>query len=262
VWLALLLTLACFPMPEAPAPAPEAPPPAQPEAEDARSPQIDATTAEASAGERIAARHILITWKGALQASGVSRDKDEARALAQSLLERLRAGEDFATLARKYSDDQVSGARGGSLGVFGRGEMVQAFEQAAFALPIGGQSDLVESPFGYHIIRLDGVDQIVLSEILVEWQGAQDALGVTRDKEAARARIDEAARRLAAGEPFARVAHELSDGAVGPWGGGIGAFQRGELPPRLDAAVFALAPGQRSDVVETAAGFHIFQRDP
>lgn len=260
MWLALLLTLACFPTPQSTAPEPAPPPPA--EAEGARSPQIDATTAEASTGERIAARHILINWRGALQATGASRDKDEARALATSLLARLRAGEDFVALARKYSDDRVSGMRGGSLGVFGRGEMVPAFDQAAFALPIGGLSDLVESPFGYHIIYRDAVDQVALSEILVTWMGARDANHAERDKEAARARVDEAVARLDAGEPFDDVARALSDGAAAPWGGHLGAFQRGELPPRLDQAAFALSPGRHSEVLETAAGFHILRRDP
>lgn len=266
VWIALLLTLACARPPEAPGQPPGAP--SQP-SNDAPATAVEASStplggtgaAAASVDQPIAARHILISWKGAVQANAATRSKDEARALAESLLQRLRAGEDFVALARKYSDDQVSGTRGGSLGVFGRGAMVAAFEQAAYALPIGGLSGLVESPFGYHIIRREAVDQIPLSEIIVSWQGAVNAGELTRDKEEARTRVQEAATRLAAGEPFDGVARALSDGAAAPWGGELGLFQRGELPPRLDAAAFALGPGQRTAILETAAGFHILQRD-
>ncbi len=99
--------------------------------------------------ERIAASHILIkTGK---------RSDQEALALAEKLLAEIRSGEvAFEEAARKNSEDRGSRAKGGSLGLFGRGKMVPPFEEAAFALKEPGDlSQPVKTRFGYHIIRLD-----------------------------------------------------------------------------------------------------------
>jgi len=73
---------------------------------------------------------------------------------AKDLLARVRKGEDFAVLARKYSEDPGSAVKGGDLGYFTTGRMVEPFEKAAFALKINEISDIVKTPFGYHIIKL------------------------------------------------------------------------------------------------------------
>jgi parvulin-like peptidyl-prolyl isomerase len=73
---------------------------------------------------------------------------------AESILQRIRDGEDFATLARRYSEDPGSRNSGGEY-VFGHGKMTPAFEAAAFALEPGEVSDIVETPFGYHIIKTE-----------------------------------------------------------------------------------------------------------
>ncbi len=86
--------------------------------------------------EQVEASHIL-----------VSTEEEARRILAE-----LKAGADFATLARAHSQDPGSAARGGALGWFGRGQMVPEFEQAAFALPVGELSDVVKTQYGYHII--------------------------------------------------------------------------------------------------------------
>jgi peptidyl-prolyl cis-trans isomerase SurA len=83
--------------------------------------------------------------------------KARARAKADSLLARVRAGESFDSLARAYSDDAGTASLGGDLGWFRRGQMVPAFEKAAFSLPPGHVSDVVETSFGYHIIKVDRV---------------------------------------------------------------------------------------------------------
>ena len=72
--------------------------------------------------------------------------------LASQLAEQVKKGDDFAELARKNSDGP-SGPKGGLLGRFGRGQMVPPFEKAAFALKPGEVSGVVETPFGFHVIR-------------------------------------------------------------------------------------------------------------
>lgn len=75
---------------------------------------------------------------------------------AKNVLERVRKGEDFATLAKELSTDKVSGENGGELGYFGRGTMIKEFSDAAFSMNVGDVSEPVQSQFGYHIIKLTG----------------------------------------------------------------------------------------------------------
>ena len=111
-------------------------------------------TANEDDPKRIGARHVLIQWMGAGRAGkSVLRTKEQALVLAQEVLKRARAGEDLERLAVEYSDEPNAGARGGSLGRFGKGQMVGAFEAVAFKLRVGEISGIVETPFGYHIIQ-------------------------------------------------------------------------------------------------------------
>lgn len=105
-------------------------------------------------GDRISARHILVMYQGSMRAPPtVTRTQAEARTRAEEALRKAREpGADFAALAGQYSDEPRAGERGGDLGEFGRGQMVGPFEQAAFALQPGQVSDIVETPFGYHVI--------------------------------------------------------------------------------------------------------------
>lgn len=112
-----------------------------------------AATPKPAAQVRISASHILIAYKGAMRAKPtVTRTKAQAKQLAEQLDARAKKGENFAALAKKYSDGPSS-IRGGALGSFGRGQMVKAFSDAAFALKPGQISGVVETPFGFHIIK-------------------------------------------------------------------------------------------------------------
>ena len=103
---------------------------------------------------KISARHVLIQFMGSDRAGkSVLRTREQALSLAQEVLKRAKAGDDLGRLANEYSDEPNAGARGGSLGRFTRGQMVPAFDQVAFKLRVGQISDIVETPFGFHIIQ-------------------------------------------------------------------------------------------------------------
>jgi peptidyl-prolyl cis-trans isomerase D len=103
--------------------------------------------------EQACASHILVKVESGPDAKE-GHPEAEARRIAEGLLAQVRAGGDFAALARKSSEDQGSAPSGGDLGCFPRGRMVPEFDNAAFSLEVGETSDLVRSSFGYHIIRL------------------------------------------------------------------------------------------------------------
>jgi peptidyl-prolyl cis-trans isomerase C len=124
--------------------------------------------------DEIRVRHILVSTQPAEEGgddAGEAKDskdkskkpadkpktltKEEARAKAQGLLERVRKGEDFAKLAQENSDDPGSKDKGGEYDFFGRGKMVPEFDKAAFALKTGEVSEPVETQFGFHIIKLE-----------------------------------------------------------------------------------------------------------
>ncbi|MEZ4293876.1 MAG: peptidylprolyl isomerase [Polyangiaceae bacterium] len=125
----------------------------------ARAAEVEA--AETAERERIArqpkevgARHILVMHKKSREKpESVTRTRDEALARAKECLLRVRSGEDWAKLVAEYSDEPGSAERAGELGVFGRGQMVKSFSEAAFDLRIGQVSEVVETPYGFHIIQ-------------------------------------------------------------------------------------------------------------
>lgn len=104
-----------------------------------------------SFGDLVHARHILI----AVPKDSSMKEKTEAKKTISEIKQKLDKGEDFNELAMKYSDDPGSSQNGGDLGFFGREEMVPEFEKVAFLLPVGGTSDIVETEFGYHLIKVE-----------------------------------------------------------------------------------------------------------
>jgi peptidyl-prolyl cis-trans isomerase C len=101
--------------------------------------------------EQVKARHILIQ----VSKDASDEEKKKAKEKADELLKKVKAGEDFTKLAAEYSDDPGTKSKGGELGLFSKGSMVPAFEQAAFSLKPGEVSDLVETEFGFHVIKVD-----------------------------------------------------------------------------------------------------------
>jgi parvulin-like peptidyl-prolyl isomerase len=108
----------------------------------------------APAPDTIIAQHILVAYKAAKRApKGVTRTKADAKARAAEALGKIRGGMTFEDAVAAYSDDAGSAERLGSVGKFHREDMDPAFSAAAFALHVGQVSDIVETPFGFHIIK-------------------------------------------------------------------------------------------------------------
>jgi peptidyl-prolyl cis-trans isomerase D len=106
--------------------------------------------------EQVNVRHILIKSPAPGPDGKVDQKADEAaKAKAEDILKQIKAGGNFADLAKKYSEDPGSAKNGGSLSWIGKGRTVPEFEKAAFSLPKGGTSDVVKSSYGYHIIHVD-----------------------------------------------------------------------------------------------------------
>jgi len=151
-----------------------------------------------SAKEERRASHILIN---ALQSASPA-DRQKAKSLADQLLQEVRkAPQNFAEVAKKYSQDPGSAPKGGDLDFFARGAMVKPFDEAAFALAKGDVSDVVESDFGYHIIKLTDIKSPKLP-----------SFEEMRPKIEAEVRKQQAQRKFAeVAEQFTNTVYEQSD---------------------------------------------------
>ena len=130
--------------------------------------------------EAIRASHILITVKP----DADEAQKKAARAEIEKIQARIKAGEDFAKLAKENSKDPGSKENGGDLGFFTKGQMVKPFEDAAFALKPGMVSDIVETQFGYHIIKVTdrkAAGKYSLDEIKTKLQAFLEEAKVQQD---------------------------------------------------------------------------------
>jgi parvulin-like peptidyl-prolyl isomerase len=211
--------------------------------------------------ERMAASHILYAYKGAMRARPeVTRTKDEAQKSAEAALGKLKGGAKFEELAAAESDCP-SKKRGGSLGVFPARVMHPKFSEAASKLTEGGLSGVVETPFGFHVIRRDKVEEVRASHILYMYKGSMRApASVTRSKDEAKAAADAVLAKLKGGAKFEELASKESDCPSKNKGGDLGPFGRGMMAPPFEQAAFALRIGDLSGVVETSFGFHVIKR--
>lgn len=104
--------------------------------------------------DEVEASHILIKTTDDQNKPLPEAEQKKAKEKAEKILKEVKAGGDFAELAKKYSQDPGSAANGGALGAFGKGMMVKEFEDAAFGMEPGQVSNLVKTDFGYHIIKV------------------------------------------------------------------------------------------------------------
>ena len=194
----------------------------------------------------VKARHILLK----LVPDAPENEQQEKREQLNKLLAEIKAGSSFEELAKKHSEDGTS-AEGGDLGWFKPGEMVPAFESAAFALEAGQVSEIVQSPFGLHLIKVEERKD----EITKSLDEAREEITLILAESRAQKRLEEDLDRLAglAGEAFTDEAQKLNREVLNAeW------FDRTEVIPGLGSAA-ALVP----ELVSRKAGeMGVWKRNP
>jgi peptidyl-prolyl cis-trans isomerase D len=155
---------------------------------------VDDAWAKMDQQEMVDASHILFKVEDPAKEA-------EVKAKAEGVLKRAQAGEDFADLARKYSQDEGSAPQGGSLGPFPRGRMTKAFEDAAWALKPGAMSGLVRTELGFHIIKVlshQTPDKEVARPNLVRSVQLDRAVAIAKQKATAAMKLLESQKDFAA----------------------------------------------------------------
>lgn len=166
----------------------------------------------------------------------------------------------FEEVAEKYSQDRSSSQRGGRMGYVTPGRFPWPFEQVAYSTAVGEISPVMNSGFGYHIIRPESrrqaAGEVNASHILMLTRGMEPA-----EVDAQKARIDSIYELLEKGADFADLATRLSqDPGSARNGGNLGWFSRGMMVSEFDSVAFALADGEISKPFATTFGYHIIKR--
>ena len=226
-----------------------------PEAE-VRSQYIQDQKTRFTVPEKRRASHILVK----VAPNATSEQSGAAETKAMKALARVRGGEDFAKVAREVSEDSTA-SQGGDLDYFTRDRMVREFSDAAWALKVGQASDLVRSPFGFHVIRLTDIQpghEMTLGEARPQILAS---LKTDRARTEARRRALEFASRVSgAGGDFAKAAGEM-----GLTTREFQGLHRGEefpglgQQPALEAQLFSMKVGAVGDPVPVASGEVVIQ---
>jgi len=159
--------------------------------------------------KEVHARHILIAYKGARRAGKKvdDRTKEQAKAIAEKVVKLVKAKPgDFAKLAKEYTDEASGRNKGGDLGFFKKEDMVSEFSNVAFMMKKGEVSDVVESPFGFHIIKVDEVKPAVTqSEEQATKAIAIELIEKDRKPEVLKRRAEEILTSLKKGDGAAKI---------------------------------------------------------
>lgn len=184
------------------------------------------------------------------------------QAKAQRTLERARAGEDFAALAKELSD-AADKANGGQLGLRSATRYPQLFVDAVQNLNAGGVAGLVRSGAGFHILKVVEKRAAGMPAMTVVQSRARHILlrpGPKLSEAAARTRLEDLRKRIMAGQAeFAALARENSQDGSAAQGGDLGWAGPGQFVPEFEEAMRALAPGQISPPVTSRFGVHLIQ---
>ncbi|HYT67041.1 MAG TPA: peptidylprolyl isomerase [Vicinamibacterales bacterium] len=201
-----------------------------------------------STPEQVRASHILLKTEG--------KDDAAVKKQAEELLAKIKAGADFAELAKKNSQDEGSAVKGGDLDFFGKGQMVPEFDKVAFSLQPGQLSDLVKTQYGYHIIKVTdkrAASQKTLAEVRAQ---IEDQLKYEQAQTAAQKLADQVASELKKPGDFESVAR-----ARGLQSGESGLFQQDEpiagigMAPAVGQAASSLKDGEVSEPLRTPQGY-------
>jgi peptidyl-prolyl cis-trans isomerase D len=133
----------------------------------------------------------------------------ETSAKARELLEEIKGGADFGALAKEHSLDKFSGKSGGDLGQFAANDMVEPFSKAAFALKKGAVSDVVESPFGFHIIKLNETFPSYLESFDDVKERIKEQLAFNKAEEQYAELIEQIEDRIAGGDSLQKIGSDL-----------------------------------------------------
>ena len=205
--------------------------------------------------EQVKVRHILIS----VPENADAKTDQAAKEKAEDVLKQVKAGGDFAALAKKYSDDPGSKDKGGELGFIQRGATVAPFENVAFSLQPGQTSDLVKTQFGYHIIQVEAKDAAQTKSV-ADVKGEILAV-LAREKESGQAAAyaqqlaNEAAKN---GLAATAQAHHLQVATTDY-------LQQDSVVPgvndgtKLISLAFAAKQGAAPQVADTGDGFAVFQ---
>lgn len=196
--------------------------------------------------EEVHARHILVK----LAPGADDAAKAKAKADAEDVLKQIRAGGDFDALAKKVSQDPGSASKGGDLGFFPRGRMVPAFDSAAFALEAGKVSDLVETPFGFHIIKVEEHKAGGPRPFDAAREQIEKELTAERSLDLARTQADSDRRIVVRGKSLQEAVGERKVLETPSFAAGAEIPQVGRVKAFADAA-FNLDEGEVSDLIET-----------
>lgn len=204
-------------------------------------------------------RHILFRLDP--EAPATDETRQELRAQAEAALARLRGGEDFAVLARELSQDPLTAERGGDLDFFGRGEMFNSFEEAAFGTPVGQLAEITETPHGLHLLEITDSRPAGLTTIADVEDDIRRLLGLQQANERVAAEANRLHSAIDSGDRLAEIAED--EGLTIE----RRTFTRNEPLPDLGPAfefmstVAALEPGALSPPLPVAAGLALVTVD-
>lgn len=224
--------------------------------------------APAEAPGQVSVRHILCAYRGAKNAlKKIKLNRDEARIRAEHILKLARAkGQSFSELTKKYSNDTATSLDGGDLGTVGRGQLHPDLEEAAFGLGLEQVSEVVESPWGFHILQRTAPTEFHAAEITITYTGSRESKRyqprAQRSKEEAQVLAEEILKRVRGGGSFFDEAVEHSDLINYSAGGVFPIFKEGVHPEKFEEIVAGLGISEVSEIIETETGFHIVKRLP
>ena len=186
---------------------------------------------------------------------------DQAKELAASLIERIKNGESFEELAKKYSSDNFSKDIGGDIYYITAGQVIAPFEMAAYATPVGEiYPEPIQTRFGYHVLKVTERQerryQLRAKHILVNFSNPDGQF----DSVYALNKINSIRDSIMNGASFDELAKRHSDDkGSGVNGGDLGFFERRSMVKEFDEAVFNMKMNEVSDVVKTQYGYHIIK---